>query len=70
MVCLKVNYDLNEPDPRTIPFVQKQVMRELTDITDKEEIEHEIQDVTELQFDLAHRAPIPFQLSRISWANC
>jgi hypothetical protein len=57
-VWRRINRAIDKPSPGAIPLVQKMEDSEVVDITETEEMNKEIQDVTEKQFDLSMSAPI------------
>lgn len=54
----RINRALDEPSLGAIPFVQREVNGVVVDITDTDEMNNEIQTVTEKRFDLSMSAPI------------
>jgi hypothetical protein len=61
-VWQRINRAIDKPSLGAIPLVQKMENGEVVNITETEEMNKEIQDVTEKQFDLSMSAPIT-----VSW---
>ena len=53
----RINQAVDDPRLGAIKKVQRREFGELVDVTDKDDMESEIQEVTERRFDLAHSAP-------------
>jgi hypothetical protein len=54
----RINRDLDKPSLGAISFVQQTEDGQVVDITDTDEVNREIQTVTEKRFDLSMSAPI------------
>ncbi len=61
-VWRRINQAIDKPSLGAIPLVQKMKDGEVIDITETEEMNKEIQDVTEKRFDLSMSAPITMSL--------
>ncbi len=58
----RINQAIDKPSLGAIPLVQKMENGEVIDITETEEMNKEIQEVTEKRFDLSMSAPITMSL--------
>jgi hypothetical protein len=58
----RINRAIDKPSLGAIPLVQKMENGEVIDITEMEEMNKEIQEVTEKRFDLSMSAPITMSL--------
>jgi hypothetical protein len=58
----RINQAMDKPSLGAIPLAQKMENREVIDITETEEMNKEIQEVTEKRFDLSMSAPITMSL--------